>query len=279
MLGFLQRFLIYVPTRAASIRPEDASFPQGRVHTVSVRTGDNLELNGWLVLAEGQSATTAAECDRELRSGRRLVLFFCGNGGNRRHRVPEYDVLAVLGANVLIMDYRGYGENPGSPSEEKLAADALAVWKYATEQRNVPPEKIILFGESLGGGVAVRLAEEVCRDTPPGGMILRSTFSSLVDAGKHHYPWLPINWVLLDRFNSVERIPAVTCPLLLLHGSRDRIVPIEMGRRLFDAAPAQSASGVAKRFVEFEEANHNDVMHVAEVELRRAVAEFFQSLP
>ena len=160
-----------------------------------------------------------------------------------------------------------------------MAADARAVWKYATEERTVSPGRIVLYDESLGGGVAVRLAAEMCEaGTPPAGLILRSTFSSLADAGAYHYPWLPVRLVLVDRFGSIDRISAVTCPILQVHGGRDTIMPIELGRRLFEAAPEKSAGGTAKRFVELPTANHNDVLLVAEPEFRRAVSEFLKAL-
>lgn len=279
ILASVQRSLIYLPTRDTDIDPADAGLPDGQVHNIRVETADGLDLHGWHVLPEGRSAADRAECDRELAAGRPLVLFFSGNAGNRRYRMPEFQVLTSVGCDVFLFDYRGYGENGGSPSEESLAADARAVWNYATQQRQVAPERIVLYGESLGSGVAVRLAAEVCdAGTPPAGIILRSTFSSLVDAGAHHYPWLPVRTLLVDRFPSLDRISAVNCPILQVHGLRDRIMPIELGRQLFDAAPIQSSGGIPKRFVELATAGHNDVILVAEGELRRAVRDFLGSL-
>jgi fermentation-respiration switch protein FrsA (DUF1100 family) len=180
---------------------------------------------------------------------------------------------------VFIFDYRGYGENAGSPTEEALSADAQSVWEYATDERKIAPDRFILYGESLGGGVAVRLASELSEaGTPPGALILRSTFTSLVDMGSHHYPWLPVRLVMVDRFPSAERIPAVTCPILQIHGARDTIIPIKFGRRLFETAPEASATGIPKRFVELPKADHNDVIFVAEPEMRQAVGEFLESV-
>ena len=279
MLAFLQRSLIYLPTREAHIDPADAGLPAGQVHNVRVETADGLVLHGWHILPDGRSAVDGAGCDRELAAGRPLILFFSGNAANRRYRVPEFQVLTSLGCDVFVFDYRGYGENRGSPSEESLASDARAVWDYATQQRKVPPERILLYGESLGGGVAVRLAGEVCEaGTSPAGIILRSTFSSLVDAGTYHYPWLPVRSFLIDQFPSVERIPTVTCPILQIHGARDKIMPIKLGRRLFDAAPNESSGGISKRFVELAAAGHNDVILVAKEDVQRAVQEFLESL-
>jgi pimeloyl-ACP methyl ester carboxylesterase len=108
--------------------------------------------------------------------------------------------------------------------------------------------------------------------------VLRATFSSLTDAAAYHYPWLPVRWLLVDRYPSVEWMPQVTCPILHLHGRRDSIIPIELGRKLFDAAPPQSGGGIPKRFVELPSADHNDILAVAEPEFQAAVAEFLKQL-
>jgi fermentation-respiration switch protein FrsA (DUF1100 family) len=279
MFTLLQRTFIYLPTREAHIKPADAGLPFGQAHDIRVDTADGLELHGWHVLPDGRSAADRAESDGELEAGRTLALYFSGNAANRRYRTHELQVLTGLGCHVFVFDYRGYGDNGGSPSEESLASDARAIWDYATQQRKVAPQRIVLYGESLGGSVAVRLAAAMCdAETPPAGIILRSTFSSLVDVGKYHYPWLPVQSLLVDRFPSIDLISAVNCPILQVHGARDRIVPIELGRRLFDAAPNRSSGGLPKRLVGLPTAGHNDVLLVAEENLRRAVREFLESL-
>jgi pimeloyl-ACP methyl ester carboxylesterase len=279
MFGFLQRSLIYLPTRQAPIEPRDAGLPRGQVHAVTVRAQDQVELHGWHILADGHSAASRVECDRELASGRRLVLFFSGNAGNRCYRPPEFSILTRLGVDVFIFDYRGYGDNLGSPTEALLTSDARTIWNYATQDRDVSPDRIILYGESLGGAVAIRLAAELSKtDVLPAGLIVRSTFSSLVEAGEYHYPWLPVRLALVDRFDSLGRIAEVECPILQLHGTRDTIMPIELGQRLFAAAPERSTTGIAKRFVKLRNANHNDVTDVAAAELSEAIDEFLGQL-
>ena len=124
MLSSLQRSMIYFPTREAPIEPRDAGLPPGQVHTISVRAHDELELRGWHILPVGRSAANREESDRELAEGRRLVLYFSGNAANRRYRVPEFGIFTDLGLDVFIFDYRGYGDNSGSPSEEMFLADA-----------------------------------------------------------------------------------------------------------------------------------------------------------
>jgi fermentation-respiration switch protein FrsA (DUF1100 family) len=214
-------------------------------------------------------------------SRRPLVIFFPGNSGHRGFRKRDFELFTQIGVDLLLVDYRGYAENAGQPSEPWLANDAHATWRYAVETLKVPRERIVLFGGSLGGGVATRLAQELCRAGPgagPGGLILRSTFTSMVDAGRARYPWLPIQHLLVERFPSVERIPEVTCPLLVVHGARDRVVPIEQGRRLFAAALPRSVCGVEKRFVELPESGHNDIIHTGWEQMRAAFSRFLSGI-
>ncbi len=137
-----------------------------------------------------------------------------------------------MGLSVLLFDYRGYGGNPGRPSEEGLAADARAAQAWLAAQPEVDPDRIAYFGESLGAAVAVGLAVQ----RPPAALVLRSPFTSLADVGAVHYPWLPVRRLLLDRYPSIERIASVHAPLLVIAGDRDDIVPLSLSRRLYDAA-------------------------------------------
>lgn len=271
--------MLYLPFRDSRIVPADAGLPDGQVRSIHTTTDDEIELNGWHVLADELVAGYRSSADLRSLNDRPLVLFFSGNAANRRYRVSEFRIFTELGADVVVFDYRGYGDNHGSPSERGLAADARASWKFATGNLELPPNRIVLFGESLGGGVAVRLAAEMCQaGTPPAGLILRSTFSTLSDAAAYHYPWLPVRRLLVDRYPSIERVASVTSPLLTVHGTSDRIIPIRLGRRLHDAAPDRSASGVPKQFIELPEADHNDLHHVARDAYRDAIAEFLRRL-
>ncbi len=263
-VAFFQRSLIYLPTRVNKILPEDAKRSRGRVHDIQVTTDDGLTLHGWHVLPHDHSAKDRAECDQCLSEGRPLVLFFHGNGGNRIGRIHDCESFARLDADTFIFDYRGYGENPGSPTEDTIAADAQRMWDYVTSERKVKPNRIIIYGESIGGAVAIRLARDVCdAGETPKGLILAATFSSMTDAAEYHHPWLPVRLILLDRYPSTERIRSVTCPILQLHGRRDTFVPFEMGQKLFEAAPAMSANGVEKKFVGLSNAGHNDFSEMA----------------
>lgn len=276
MLAFLQRSLIYFPARASSIRPADAGLSEDRVSPVQITSDDGLTLHGWQVsprasLAEDQTTGTAIEGP--------VILYFPGNAGHRGYRGDELRTLADLGAEVFLFDYRGYGENAGRPTETNLTRDARSAWQYLVETRGLAPSQIFLFGESLGGGVAVRLAADACREgARPGGLILRSSFSSLVDVAAHHYPWAPVRLLMLDRFEAQQHIPDVTSPILMIHGSRDSIAPIRYARRLFEAAPDQSADGHPKRFAELEGADHNDIPLVTPREYRDTMARFLNAV-
>ena len=150
-----------------------------------------------------------------------------------------------MGLSVLLFDYRGYGGNPGRPSEDGLAADARAAQAWLAAQPDVDPDRIAYFGESLGAAVAVGLAVQ----RPPAALVLRSPFTSLADVGAVHYPWLPVRRLLLDRYPSIERIASVHAPVLVIAGDRDDIVPAALSKRLYDAAaePKRYRAGARRR--------------------------------
>lgn len=271
MFAGLQRSLIYPAMRSGPLQAANFAFAGVDATDVRTQTSDGLTLHGW----HFRPAEDSVAADDQ----RPVILFLHGNGGNRVHRLDDVDLLTGLGAEVVIFDYRGYGENAGSPSESGLATDALAMWDFVTGELAVDPSRVVLFGESLGGGVAVTLAAEKSRaQTPPGGLILRSTFSSMTDAASYHYPWLPIRIALLDRYDSLSRIGDVTCPILSLHGDADQIVPMELGRRLYEAAPERAANGIAKGFVTLPGAGHNDVLESARGAMRAALSTFINDV-
>lgn len=267
MFATWQRSLMYpAMTSEKPLSANDFRINGMTIRDVVATTEDGITLHGWY-----------AQPHESAREPRPLVMFLHGNGGNRMHRIDDIDLLAGLGVDVLIFDYRGYGENDGSPSEKGLALDARAAWSYATNALDVSPEQIIVFGESLGGGVAVPLAAEQCEaGRPPAGLILRSSFSSMTDAALHHYPWLPIRLALLDRYDSMLRIGDITCPILMMHGDADHVVPFALGEKLFNAAPHESANGIEKRLVVLKGAGHNDVLDAANGTMRAAIGNFLR---
>jgi pimeloyl-ACP methyl ester carboxylesterase len=232
VLWTLQRHLIYFPDPTPV--PSAATVIAG-ARDVTLRTADGLELGAWFVPADPRQDTGMA------------VLLAPGNGGNRAGRAGLAEELRRRGLAVLVMDYRGYGGNPGSPSEHGLAADADAAADALTEL-GYAPDRTIYLGESLGSAVVSALQAR----RPPAAMVLRSPFTDLADVGSHHYPWLPVRALLRDRFPVVEHLAVSDVPVTVIYGKRDSVVPALLSARVADRAPA-----LAERVV-LEEADHND---------------------
>jgi uncharacterized protein len=180
----------------------------------------------------------------------------------------HYAGLRRLGLNLLAFDYRGYGESEGSPSEEGLYRDAQAAYRYLRENRQVPAERIIVFGHSLGSTVAVDLVSQV----PAAGLILDGALTSVIDRGQELYPYIPVRWISASRFNSLGKMPQIRIPKLLLHGVRDEMIPLAHGRRLFAAAVPP------KTFVELQ-AGHGDAFEVDSAKYFGSIAQFLATLP
>ena len=247
-LFVLQRKLVFPAGRsAAPLRAVD--FADGRdLRDVRTTTADGVRLRGWLGRAAGGPGGA---------SGRKLVLYLHGNGGDRRIRLGELDALTDRGWDVLLAEYRGYGENPGDPTEAGLHADARGWWDAAVAA-GYPADRVVIAGTSLGGGAAVRLAADLCdAGTPPAGLILRSTFDSLTNAAAGRFPWLPVGLLLRDRFDSAAVAGRVCCPVFQAHGTADAIVPLALGERLHAALPETSADGAPKRWLVVPGAGHN----------------------
>lgn len=223
-LWIFQRSLIYLPSQAVPAPPAD-------VDQVSFMTEDGVVLSAWYMSADPE---------------RGVVAVFNGNAGNRSNRLPLAQALVNQGFSVLLTEYRGYGENPGSPSEQGLAFDARAAFGYLRERVGDLP--LVYFGESLGAGVAIGLATE----HPPTALILRSPFVSLPDIAAEHYWWLPSSRLLKDRFPNVERIGEIDVPVIVIAGSADTIVPPGQSQAVYDAA------GQPKDFLLIGGAGHND---------------------
>ncbi len=280
MLATFQRSLIYHPYRVTRVTPESAQLSAARVFEIQVEADDGVKLHGWFLPAGGRTCLNQDNYLQHLGSGRRVAIVFCGNAGHRGYRGDILELFSKLDIDTYIFDYRGYGSNEGSPSESAIIADSRALWRYLTRQRNIEPQRIVIFGESLGGGVATQLASHACReDQMPHALLLQATFSSLVDAAGYHYPWLPVGWLMADRFESVKAIATVRCPILHVHGTDDTIVPLKLGQRLFHHAPSESDSGHAKQFVELPETGHNDIDRSRLSKFGAAVANFLNQIP
>jgi hypothetical protein len=233
MMWWLQRQFIYFPD-ASSVPPAGEVIEGAR--DVTLRTDDGLELGAWFVPPEPEAA------DRRV-----AVLVAPGNGGNRAGRVELAEELRRRGLAVLLMDYRGYGGNPGSPSEEGLANDAMAA-ADALDDLGYPAQRTIYFGESLGTGVVAALQSR----RPPAGVVLRSPFTDFAELGAVHYPWLPVRLILKDRFPVLEHLADSDVPVTVVYGDRDSIVPTRLSARVADETPS-----LAERVV-IEGAEHND---------------------
>jgi fermentation-respiration switch protein FrsA (DUF1100 family) len=215
---------------------------------VWLRAEDGVRLHGWYLPRPGSD---------------RVLLFFHGNGGNISHRQASLEIFHRLGLNQLIIDYRGYGVSEGRPTEPGLYRDARAAWEHLVEERGLTPDRIVLFGRSLGGAVAANLAAEV----RPGALILESTFSSARDLTRALYPLL--SWLIVRRYelDTVARLAEVSCPVLVLHSPDDEIVPYTLGRRVYDAA------GPPKAF-QMLRGDHNGGFLLSQPDYERSLAGF-----
>lgn len=233
-LWLLQRRLIYLPDRAPAGPAADA-VPGAR--DVTLHTADGLALGAWLVPPRGP--------DRDL-----TVLLANGNGGNRAGRASVAMALAERGFTVLLFDYRGYGGNPGSPSEAGLALDARAAYRYLVDEAGATPDRLIYFGESLGCAVVTGLAVE----HPPAGLLLRSPFTDLAATAAEHYPFVPVRLLLRDRFPVAEQIARVEVPTMVVYGTADSVVPP------WQSLEVAKAAGGPVEVMPIEGADHNDAV-------------------
>lgn len=248
----LQRRLIYFPDRTT---PPPADTVLAGARDVVLRTEDGLELHAWYVPPSGPDRWVA-------------VLMAPGNAGNRADRAPLAARLTAEGVAVLLVDYRGYGGNPGRPSSQGLARDVRAARRYLLEQAGIPSHRQLYFGESLGAAVVTELATE----HPPGGLLLRSPFVSLPAVAQAHYPGVPARLLLRDRYPVAEQIRAVAVPTAVVYGSTDTVVPAEQSRAVAEASPA------LLRAVRVEGADHNDAVLIEGREVIAAIRELVTHL-
>ncbi len=232
LVWVFQRSLIYLPS-AAPVAPVEAVIPAGQ--DVVLHTSDGVDLGAWFI--------PAAQPDRGV-----AVLVANGNAGDRAVRAPLARALAAEGMSVLLFDYRGYGGNPGSPTEAGLARDVRAARGFLVQGAGFAPARLLYFGESLGSAVVTELASE----HPPGGLVLRSPFVDLAAVGKVHYGFLPVRMLLRDKYPLLEHLGDVTVPVTVMYGAEDSIVPPGQSRAVAAAAPELF------RLVEVPNVDHND---------------------
>jgi len=214
VLFIFQSRFIYFPERSLMADPTDIGL---EFEDVALTTSDGVTLSAWFIPSEESRGT---------------VLFCHGNAGNISHRLDSIRIFNRLGLDILIFDYRGYGESEGSPDETGTYRDAEAAWRYLVETRDVDPDRIVVFGRSLGGAVAAWLAE---RHTP-AMLIVESSFVSLADVGSRLYPYLPVSLIIRYRYDTAACLAGVGCPVLVVHSRDDETMPYDQALRLFQAA-------------------------------------------
>jgi len=237
--------LLFQPSPRLIATPDAAGMAY---ETVQLTTDDGETLHGWWIPAADVSRETPPD-----EPATHTLLFFHGNAGNISGRLESVQQFHRLGLNVLIVDYRGYGQSTGTPSEQGLYKDAQVCWHHLTETRGIAPEDIVIFGRSMGGGPATWLATQ----HTPGALILESVFTNVPDVGAHHYPFLPVRALATNQFDNEARVSQIEAPTLHIHSRDDRVVPFELGRAVYEAAAEP------KQFLEIE-GGHNDGFLVSE---------------
>jgi uncharacterized protein len=230
-LYVFQRHLLYFPDVARPVLGDLAALG---VCEATLETVDGLSLLSWYVPPH---------------DGRPVITYFHGNGGHIGYRAERVRQFARTGYGVLMVEYRGYGGNPGMPSEPGLLADSTAALDFLAGQ-GIAPNRLVIYGESLGSGVAVLLAAQ----RAIAGLILEAPFTSVAEVAQYHYSFIPAAALVRDRFDSLARIGQIKAPILVLHGERDRVVPVRFGRALFDAAPEPKELWIAR------EAGHENLV-------------------
>ena len=249
ILWFMQDTMLYHRSDGAPMLNDPTLLPKREI--VCLATADGLNLRSWYF--------------RAARADRPTVLFLHGNAGDIGNHLPFAKFLIQAGYGVLALEYRGYGGNPGKPREAGLIEDGRAAFAFLKAQ-GIPDAGVVLYGESLGSGIAVALAAE----HSVHALILRSPYSSIADVAAIQLPYIPARWLVRDRFDSLAKIGRNKAPLFIFHGADDMLIPLAVGRKLFEAAPEP------KTWLTIDGAGHNDVQTPG---AERAVLDFLAQLP
>jgi len=246
---FQQSHMIFFPMTRLEQTPANWGL---EYEDVNFNTEDDVQLHGWYI---------------PQRDSKHVLLFFHGNAGNISHRRESIEIFHRLGLNVLIIDYRGYGQSEGKPSEQGLYQDATAAWRYLTENKGLAPEQIIIFGRSLGGTIAARLAAGV----QARGLILESTMSSARDFARQVFKVLARLVVIRYDFNTAEYLEHVNVPVLVLHSPDDEIMPFNLGEKVFESAHQP------KQFVRMR-GDHNNGFLLSQPEYEQQLSNWIKAL-
>ena len=247
MYSFQER-LLFLPSSALMATPAEQVLDY---EDLTIATDDDEQLHAWWIPAVDARGT---------------LIFSHGNAGNISGRIDVARLFHDLGLNVLLYDYRGYGQSTGQASEDGLYRDIEAVWRYATDTRGLAPERLVLFGRSLGGAPSAYLAT---RETP-AALVLDSAFTSVPDVAAHHYPFLPVRQLASLSFDNEARLPDVTAPVIILHSPDDEVIPYSHGERLYEAA------NEPKAFLQLE-GGHNEAFFRSEHRYRTELAAFLDT--
>ena len=251
-----QRHYIFVPKSLLQTSPDRLGMKFDEIHIPSGSGTEHGDLYGWWIPADDNNAPT--------------LLYLHGNDKNigYAHDIDRVARLHSMGYNLLTIDYRGYGKSTGGePEEFKVYEDAEAAWTYLIKQRACDPKRIFIYGHSLGSAVAIDLA---VHHPEAAGIIAESGFTSMINMAKLEYPYLPVEFLLNQRFDSLEKIHGLKIPILLIHGTWDRLVPYQMSQRLYDNAPQPKTLKLV------EGGEHGNISIIAPLEFRAAVSEFIQ---
>lgn len=227
-----QRSLQYFPDKNYPGEPKDSGVPDMQI--VELKTEDGLLLKSWFAPPPKKDG--------------QIVILYHGNAGHIGHRAIKAQHFINHGFGVLLVEYRGYGGNPGRPTEQGLYHDGRAALRFL-EGQEYTASQFILYGESLGSGVAVQMAFEI----QPRYLILETPFSSAADVAKKQYFFLPVDFLMKDRFDNIDKISGIKTSLLIVHGDEDAVVPIDLAEKLFEAA------GHPKEFITINGGHHNDL--------------------
>ena len=242
-------YLSDLPGRTLDRTPADIDVDY---EDVSIETSDGVRLHGWYIPGNGE----------------RILLFFHGNAGNISHRLESIRQFLALGLSVLIIDYRGYGQSEGRTTEQGIYRDADAAWRYLTEIRGAPQERVILFGRSMGASAAAYLAA----NRQPLALIVESSFTSVPDIAGEYYPWLPVRWLSRLRHSTEEFVKETRSPVLVIHSRDDEIVPFSHGEAIFAAA------NEPRTLLEIR-GSHNDAFIRDEADYLAGIRAFLDALP
>jgi uncharacterized protein len=275
-LFFRQRYLIFRPTATISMLPSDPDLNMPYENVSIPLAGDRGQIHGWWIPAPSPAEKISSLPNEPMKilKSHKAILYLSGTGGNKSSRgyLRRIEGLRQLGFGVLAIDYRGYGQSQGEfPSEDRVYADSRAAWDYLTQVRGFSPQQIVIYGESLGGAIALDLA---VRHPEAGGLIMQSTFTSMSETVKRmgYFGIFPIDLLLTQRFDSISKVRRLSVPVLFLHGMKDTVVPFDMSQRLYKAASAP------KQILLIPKAGHFGIYGRGRYSYLRAIEKFVNTI-